>query len=163
MRAALSPDLIHPDYPCSVCKEDQIEIRLDDVAPFKVCHILADDIEAVLRDAQYNGFEINEVTGYRVGRSKGPLDARGRRTQYSYYSFGVAIDVNAQQNGLYGNCVKFSGACQLRRGGPWHPARPGTITPGDPIYDGLTDIGLRWGGEIAGRQKDFMHFSPSGY
>jgi len=86
-----------------------------------------------------------------------------RRTQYSYHSFGVAIDINAEQNGLYGNCVTFSDACQLRRGGPWRPGRPGTITLGDPIYDGLTDIGLRWGGEIAGRQKDFMHFSLTGY
>jgi hypothetical protein len=23
--------------------------------------------------------------------------------------------------------------------------------------------GLRWGGAAAGEQKDFMHFSPSGY
>ena len=27
----------------------------------------------------------------------------------------------------------------------------------------LKDIGFKWGGEILGKQKDFMHFSPSGY
>ena len=162
-RSTLSPDLIHPDYPCSVCEEDQVEITLDGAAPFKVCHVFAEDIEYILREAQQSGFEINEVAGYRVGRTKGPLDDRGRRTQYSYHSFGVAIDINAAQNGLYANCVTFSPRCQLRRGGPWEPERAGTIMPGDIIYDGMSDIGLRWGGEIAGRQKDFMHFSPNGY
>jgi len=31
------------------------------------------------------------------------------------------------------------------------------------IVKELVNSGLKWGGEIKGWQKDFMHFSPTGY
>jgi len=31
------------------------------------------------------------------------------------------------------------------------------------IVRAIEDIGLKWGGEIDGKRKDFMHFSPTGY
>ena len=70
--------------------------------------------------------------------------------------------VNAGLNGLYDRCTEFSGSCRLIRGGEWRPSAPGGISPDAPLYEELTGIGWRWGGELSGRQKDFMHFSLTG-
>ena len=95
--------------------------------------------------------------------TKGNIDSLGNRTQFSNHSFGVAIDINEEQNGLYDHCVSFGPACRLRRGGIWKPDQVGSLTPDSPIVEGLKGMGLKWGGQIEGDQKDFMHFSPSGY
>ena len=147
---------------CSICREDQVEIVLPGVEPFQVCQAVAEDVEAALTRALARGFVIETVTGYRVGRSKGVLDADGKRTEYSNHSFGLAIDANAEKNGLYDRCTEFSGACRLIRGGEWRPDASGGIAPDTPLYEELTEVGWKWGGELPGRQKDFMHFSPSG-
>ncbi len=147
---------------CSLCLEDQVEVALPGVAPFQICKAVAGDVEAALRRAMVAGFQIETVTGYRVGRSKGALDADGRRTAYSNHSFGLAIDVNAETNGLYDRCTEFSMACRLIRGGAWRPNKPGGITPDTSLYGELRVIDWQWGGELDGWQKDYMHFSPSG-
>lgn len=147
---------------CSICREDQVEIALPGIEPFHVCKAVAEDVEAALTRAMEQGFKIETVTGYRVGRSKGVLDADGKRTEYSNHSFGLAIDVNADVNGLYDRCTEFSGKCRLIRGGEWRPGEPGGITPDAPLVEEMTNIGWKWGGALPGQQKDFMHFSPSG-
>lgn len=160
--AALTDDERDAATGCSICREDQVEIALPGVEPFQVCKVVAGEVETALRRAMERGFEIETVTGYRVGRSKGVLDAAGRRTEYSNHAFGLAIDVNADTNGLYDRCTEFSSACRLIRGGDWRPGEPGGIAPDAPLYEEMHAIGWRWGGELSGRQKDFMHFSPSG-
>jgi hypothetical protein len=45
----------------------------------------------------------------------------------------------------------------------WHPDQAGSLTKESPIVIELKSIGFKWGGEIEGKQKDFMHFLPSGY
>ena len=147
---------------CTVCEEDQQEISLPGLAPFFMCKAVADDVERALMNAMEGGFEIRTVTGYRVGKTRGALDADGLRTKFSNHSFGMAIDINAERNGLYDQCVEFSSRCRLLRGGGWRPGASGAITPGTPLYQELRAIGFKWGGELEGRQKDFMHFSPSG-
>jgi len=147
---------------CSVCREDQIEISLPGVEPFEICKAVADDVRAALSRAMEAGFEIETVSGYRVGRSKGALDAHGRRTEYSNHSFGLAIDINADRNGLYDRCTEFLPTCRLIRGGEWRPYAPGGIAPETPLYKEMISMGWKWGGELSGRQKDFMHFSPTG-
>ena len=42
------------------------------------------------------------------------------------------------------------------------PEQPGAITLESVVYEAFRNIGWKWGGELAGRQKDFMHFSLSG-
>lgn len=147
---------------CSICREDQVEITLPGVAPFQICKAVADDMEAALARAMSAGFKIETVTGYRVGRSKGKLDAQGRRTEYSNHSFGLAIDINAEKNGLYDRCAEFSGNCRLIRGGEWRAGSSGAISPDTTVYREMKSMGWQWGGELSGQQKDFMHFSPSG-
>ncbi len=108
------------------------------------------------------GFPIATLTGYRVGRTRGPLDARGLRTQYSNHSLGVAIDINAETNGLYDRCVEWGPHCRLRIGGKWDPHNSLSITRGRAPHTHMEAVGFKWGGELTGRQKDFMHFSLTG-
>jgi D-alanyl-D-alanine carboxypeptidase-like protein len=95
--------------------------------------------------------------------SRGPADKDGNRTQLSNHSYGVAIDVNEMQNGLYDHCVVWGAGCRLIKGGPYRPREAGSIVAESPLVAALEAVGLKWGGRIAGRQKDFMHFSPTGY
>lgn len=148
---------------CTVCEEDQVEIRLPGIDAFRVCRTLAPEIRKALLAVMNEGPAISSVVGYRVGMTKGAADADGNRTQFSNHSFGVAIDINERQNGLYDHCATFGQACRLIRGGTWSPDRAGSLTVDSPVVRALKGIGLRWGGEIEGNQKDFMHFSPSGY
>ena len=154
---------IHETTGCTVCEEDQVEIRLPGIDPFRVCNLLEQNIREALIGSMEKGERIFSVGGYRVGMTKGDIDSLGNRTRFSNHSFGVAIDINEQQNGLYDHCVSFGPGCRLRRGGIWKPGQVGSLAPDSPIVRELKRIGLRWGGEIEGNQKDFMHFSPSGY
>ncbi len=174
--AAVTADERDPADPrCSVCREDQVRIepaRLGwpHVAPFQVCAIYAADVRTALQTvASSGGFRIEEVVGYRVGRTRGPI-VDGLRTQWSNHSFGAALDINARHNGLYGSCDipavsrEALASCKLRVGGPWDPTkRPNTtITAASSLYRAFHRF-WRWGGEIAGGTRDMMHFSPSGY
>jgi len=161
-RDQLTPQQRHSSLPCSVCREDQSVITLSNGGSVEVCHILARDIEIALEETLDSGFEIQTLNGYRVGRTRGPLDERGLRTEYSNHSFGLAVDINADSNGLYDRCLDWGSHCRLRVGGEWDPRNPLSISRGTPAHRHLTDIGLQWGGELAGRQKDFMHFSLTG-
>lgn len=159
----LQPAEIDKATGCTVCEEDQVEIRLPGIGAFRVCRILEPQIRRALVAAMEQGQQIFSVTGYRVGMTKGELDADGNRTQFSNHSFGVAIDINARRNGLYDHCATFGPGCRLLKGGKWNPRRRGSLTVDSPIVKAFKRVGLRWGGEIEGDQKDFMHFSPSGY
>lgn len=148
---------------CTLCREDQVSINYPGIEPFRVCHFYAKAIQATF-DSFFNaGAQITSVVAYRVGKTRGPVDSQGNRTGYSNHAFGIALDINGEQNGLYTNCLQFNERCQLIKGGPWHPQQPGSLHADHEIVRALKSLGFKWGGEIAGRQKDFMHFSPSGY
>ena len=159
----LEPHEIDSATKCTVCEEDQEWITLAELPPFRVCKVLAPNIKKVLSNAYNSGFTFNKVVGYRVGMTRGEIDENGNRTQFSNHSFGIAIDINEDQNGLYDHCLEFSGNCRLRKGGHWRPGANGTLTNKEKIVRQMKERGLKWGGEIKGQQKDFMHFSPSGY
>lgn len=154
---------------CTVCQEDQIEIKIGKLKPVKMCKILAIALQRQLsqlneRDhlAQQN-MPILKLIGYRVGMTRGKADKQGNRTLFSNHSFGIALDINDQQNGLYDQCTTFGPHCRLIKGGKWHPDIRGSITSDSEIVHLLKQLGFKWGGEIQGKQKDFMHFSPTGY
>lgn len=148
---------------CSVCREDQISIKLPGIKVFSICKYIADDVKRKLYGLINSGVKINSITGYRVGMTRGQLDDSYNRTQFSNHSFGIALDINPDQNGLYDHCIQFNPSCRLIRGGPWKPGYIGSLMKDGPVVTELEQIGLRWGGLIQGKQKDFMHFSPSGY
>ena len=161
-RRELSTEERGPINGCSVCAEDQVEVRLDGVPPFQICRAFGDRIRRAIAKARAEGFPILSVVGYRVGKSKGPLNAAGVRTQFSNHSYGTAIDFNADKNGLYDHCAHFDQHCQLRRGGEYRPHDRAALTKASSLYRALKDEGFKWGGEIQGKQKDFMHFSMTG-
>jgi hypothetical protein len=147
---------------CTPCREDQVEVKLRNGLEFLACLKIATPLREALDGALERGQDVRTVVGYRAQMSKGPADKDGNRTELSNHAFGVAIDVNENQNGLYDHCVTWSPACRLIKGGPYRPGE-GSILADSPLVAAMKAIGLEWGGRIAGRQKDFMHFSPSGY
>lgn len=159
----LSPKEIDPATDCTVCSEDQTIVDFPPLQPFSVCHRLASRVRSVVRDLLRSGVPLNTVIGYRVIKSRGALDAQGNRTEFSNHSYGAAIDINPEQNGLYDNCVTFGPQCRLIRGGEWVPAASGALVGEGEVVLAFKKAGFRWGGEIAGKQKDFMHFSLTGY
>lgn len=149
---------------CTVCIEDQRWIQVGKLQPVRLCKVIAHEVESILNRVVANGFKITELEGYRVGRTRGDVDLHGKRTEFSNHSFGIAIDVNSSSNGLYENCLQFDQKCVLRRGGDWQPGiNPQSIATQGTLVQQMKGSGFKWGGEIIGRQKDFMHFSVSGY
>jgi len=159
----LSSDEQDPATGCTVCSEDQERISIPPLQPFSVCVKLAPKVRSILGDMVRNGAMINTVVGYHVIKSRGPIDGNGNRTGFSNHSFGTAVDINPELNGLYDNCISFGPECRLIRGGEWCPGTPGTLDKNGDIVSLFMDAGFKWGGEIAGKQKDFMHFSLTGY
>jgi len=154
---------VDPVTGCSVCREDQQWIKVAQLKPVLVCQKLANKIESNLNHLVQQGQPIFKIVSYRVGMTRGKTDEQGNRTRFSNHSFGIAIDINDEQNGLYDHCLVWSNKCRLRKGGQWDPNREGSLTQDHPIVLQLKKAGLKWGGDIQGKQKDFMHFSPSGY
>jgi len=159
----LSPEEIDPETGCSVCSEDQDLISIPQLPSFSICYKLAPRVRAVLKDLAGKGAPIGTIIGYHVIKSRGVVDNKGNRTGFSNHSFGTAIDINPEQNGLYDNCISFGRDCRLSRGGEWRPGAPGALDKNNDIVTLFKQARFQWGGEIAGKQKDFMHFSLTGY
>lgn len=148
---------------CTVCEEDQITLTFAGLRPFRVCRFIVPRVRASIAALQRKRAPLLDVVGYRVGMTRGKVDSAGNRTGFSNHSFGVALDINAEQNGLYENCISFNSSCRLIKGGRWNPNQEFSLTEDSMIVQEFTRNGFHWGGKIAGQQKDFMHFSPSGY
>ena len=154
---------IDPVTGCTVCSEDQELITLPPLPVFSVCYKIAPRVRDAATSLTRNGVPIHTIVGYHVIKSRGAVDGNGNRTGFSNHSFGTAIDINPELNGLYDNCVEFGPQCRLLRGGEWRPGTPGTLDKNSDIVSLLKQAGFQWGGEITGKQKDFMHFSLTGY
>jgi hypothetical protein len=148
---------------CTVCSEDQMTLNMPPLPAFSVCSKLAPQVRSLMNDLIRKGAAVRTVVGYHVIKSRGPVNGNGERTGFSNHSYGTAIDINPEQNGLYENCVIFGPQCRLLRGGEWKPGVPGTLERNSEIVSLFRQAGFKWGGEIAGKQKDFMHFSKTGY
>ena len=152
-----------PKTGCTVCLEDQKLLKIGGLEPFYVCDKIADKVRPALEKLLAAGEPVLEVKGYRPGKTKNPLDKKGNRTGFSNHAYGAAVDINRSKNGLYDKCLKFGPGCRLIQGGRWKPGVKGTLTKDSAIVRGMTEAGFKWGGGIEGSQKDFMHFSPTGY
>lgn len=150
-------------YGCTPCKEDQTQISLSNNLTVTVCKKIAKKVRTALNKALEQGAKIETITGYRVSKSRGPVDKQGNRTLFSNHAYGVAVDINEKHNGLYANCSKFSPKCRLIKGGKYQPENPSALTHENPIVKEMKKAGFHWGGQIEGDLKDFMHFSPDGY
>lgn len=161
---AILPEERDANSGCSVCREDQQEVQVQGMPVFLVCHRYASVVQAALNELIAKGIQFKSITGYRVGRTRGELDTLGNRAGFSNHSYGIALDINAAHNGLYDNCINFGPACRLIRGGLWQPGIDRySLKQNGLVVKKLEAIGFQWGGKIQGNQKDFMHFSPTGY
>lgn len=159
----LKPEEVDTETGCTVCVEDQEIIDIPGLSPFRLCKNLAASVRVTLTQLLKQGEPIHEVTGYRVGKTRGAIDKNGNRTLFSIHSFGIAIDINPEENGLYADCPTLGPRCRLIRGGHWIAGKRGALTADGAVVTGLKKAGLQWGGELKGNLKDFMHFSPTGY
>jgi hypothetical protein len=166
-----------PDYDvsgCTVCREDQVDVAVEGLPTVRVCLYYAPKLrEALELLAASKNFKVEKLVGYRVGQTRGRV-VDGKRTGFSNHSYGTAIDINSASNGLYRRCdlkgvvpntAEDIKQCKKGIGGIWNPAANPltTITPESPAYKLFTSVvGWKWGGEIEGRLKDFMHFSSDG-
>ncbi len=141
-RSDLDPSLVGP-LGCTPCEQDQVKIVLRSGLSARLCHALAEPVRAALERAVDQGARIESLLGYRPSRSKGEPDARGLRTTWSHHAFGLALDVNADHNGLYGRCPSWGPTCELIIGGPWAPDHPLSLTPDHPIVRELAKAGAR--------------------
>lgn len=151
------------DFGCTPCLEDQKKVQLENGITFSVCKNIADDVVQALHHAMEQGAPIVSVEGYRPTMTRGPIDPQGNRTILSNHAFGTAIDVNRAYNGLYDHCIQMNPECRLIQGGEWKPGHPNSLSLSHPLVIIMKEIGLQWGGEIQGKQKDMMHFSRTGY
>jgi len=156
--------------PCTVCEEDQVTISIVNSLGKKVeltlCHVIAKRVQNTLVHLVEQGEPIFTLRGYRPGMTAGGTDENGLRTRFSRHSFGIAFDINREQNGLYVNCETpgiVGPHCKLSHGGRWSPKTTGSLTQDSLTVVSFKKIGFKWGGEISGKQKDFMHFSPTGF
>ena len=161
--ATLSEEEVDLQTGCTVCLEDQELLKVGNLKPFLVCKKIVTVVRTTLEQLLATNETLLEVTAYRPGRTRNPLDSDGNRTGFSNHAYGAAIDINRELNGLYDSCVKFGPECRLIQGGSWIPGNPGVLEPNVPIVRSMKQAGFKWGGEIAGKQKDFMHFSITGY
>lgn len=171
-RAELAEDERDPGDPrCTVCREDQVEVAVAGAPKVTVCAHYAAQVEAALTAVvKSDRFTLRSLKGYRPGRTRGDI-RDGLRTQFSNHSYGTAIDVNAQENGLYRKCplsappktAKDIAHCKLGVGGAWDPKRRPKLTI---LRDGVVFAEFtrfwKWGGDLPGPLKDFMHFSLTG-
>lgn len=152
-----------PESGCTVCLEDQELVTVGKIEPFYVCKKISGAVRAALEKLLAEGRPVLEVVAYRPGKTKNPLAKNGDRQGFSNHAYGTALDINRSRNGLYDNCFRFGPGCRLLQGGRWKPDAEGALTKDSAIVKELGEAGFKWGGEIEGKQKDFMHFSKSGY
>jgi hypothetical protein len=157
----ISGDEISPlDRRCTICECDQVVVVLSNGVDFEMCWAWAVQVKNALDRALAQGAIIEEVKGYRPGRTGGPTDSEGRRTLYGSHAYGISLDINKDFNGMY------SGSGRLKHGGEYDPQRypRQTITHDNPIYRELRGIGWGWAGDFVDElgYADYMHFSING-
>lgn len=110
---------------------------------------LADDVEAIFAEIAAAGFAAYDVGAY----SWRQMAASGNR---SHHSYGVAIDINPNENYMVKNGKIIAGNC-------WSPSNnPYSIGPDSAVVKAFQSRGWVWGGTW-NSSKDYMHFSYTGY
>lgn len=110
---------------------------------------VAEDVKQIFTEIQASGFKVYSVGAYSW-RSAAASSSR------SHHSYGVAIDINPNENYMIKNGRIVAGSL-------W---KPGTneysITPNGPVVRAFTSRGWTWGGTWSS-SKDYMHFSLTGH
>lgn len=111
---------------------------------------LVSDVQDVFKTAQDNGFRIYSAGGYKFR----PMN-NGGSGKLSHHSYGVAIDINPNENYSHKGKTVFAGSF-------WNPSKSQYSIPKDGILvKAFKAKGWKWGGSWSSYQ-DYMHFSFTG-
>lgn len=112
---------------------------------------LAGDVQEVFKTAQNNGFKIYQASGYSF-RSMN----NGGKGSLSHHSYGVAIDINVNENYSHRGNTIYAGSF-------WNPSISEYSIPRDGVLVKAFEAkGWKWGGNWSGNYQDYMHFSFTG-
>ena len=116
---------------------------------------VADQVKSVLQKTQNSGFVVYEVQGLRDW-NRCVKDSGGKTSKMSQHCFGLAVDINVNEN----YCVYPNG--KVDAGSYWRPGSdPYSIPKNGVLVNSFKGIGWGWGGDWSSK-KDYMHFSYTG-
>ena len=112
---------------------------------------LAADVQKALQKAQDQGFKVYSATGYSYR-----VMNNGGSGKLSHHSYGVAIDINVNENYSHRGSTVYAGSF-------WDPSRSEfSIKRNGVLVNAFREIGWSWGGNWSGNYQDYMHFSYTG-
>ena len=110
---------------------------------------VASDVQQIFGLIQASGFRIKSVGAYNW---RGAAASSNR----SHHSYGVAIDINPDENYMIKNGSIVAGSF-------WKPGENQySITSNGPVVRAFASKGWSWGGNWSS-SKDYMHFSLTGH
>lgn len=115
---------------------------------------IANDVLAALTAAQNSGFKVYEIGGYRAFGSDGAGKVRDVGLVYSQHCYGLAVDINVNEN-----CYQKPPGSACTVGSLYAPgSNEYSITTSGALYKSFISNGWGWGGEW-NSLRDYMHFS----
>lgn len=112
---------------------------------------LEKDVQDVFKQAQDAGFKIYEAAGFSYRK----MNNGG--TNLSHHSYGVAIDINVNENYSHRGSTVYAGSF-------WNPSKSEYSIPKNGILvKAFKAKGWSWGGNWSGNYQDYMHFSFTGH
>lgn len=112
---------------------------------------LASDVQKVFQLAQNSGFKVYEASGYSYR-----IMNNGGSGNLSHHSYGVAIDINVNENYSHRGSTIYAGSF-------WNPSISEYSIPRNGVLvKAFESIGWKWGGNWSGNYQDYMHFSYTG-
>lgn len=113
---------------------------------------LAADVQKALQKAQDQGFKVYSAAGYSYRQMN-----NGGSGKLSHHSYGVAIDINPNENYSRSGSRVFAGSF-------WDPSKSEFSIPRNgALVNAFREIGWSWGGNWSGNYQDYMHFSYTGH
>lgn len=113
---------------------------------------LASVVQQVFQQAQDNGFKIYSAGGFSYREMN-----NGGSGSLSHHSYGVAIDINVNENYSHRGSKVYAGSF-------WDPSKSEFSIPRDGVLvKAFEAIGWKWGGNWSGNYQDYMHFSYTGH
>lgn len=110
---------------------------------------VANDVVNAFTEIANAGFPIKDAYCYSW------RGMAGNRQSTSHHSYGVACDINSNENYMIRNGIVIAGSF-------WKPGEsPYSITPNGPVVQTFANYGWSWGGSW-NSSKDYMHFSFTG-
>lgn len=112
---------------------------------------LVADVQDVFQKAQQGGFRIYQAGGYAFRRMN-----NGGSGKLSHHSYGVAIDINVNENYSHRGSTVYAGSF-------WNPSKSQYSIPKNGVLEkAFAAKGWKWGGNWSGNYQDYMHFSFTG-